>query len=99
MEDERRLYRLNGVAHVAETINEELLPPDKRKLYTVHFTWFHERFRVLLADAFEETMRIYARAYIIMLLSTKLLMEKSGNRVHLWWLPFVARFDDMGTYS
>ncbi|RYR21659.1 hypothetical protein Ahy_B03g066970 [Arachis hypogaea] len=38
----------------------ELPPPDKRKLYTVHFTWFHERFKVLSADAFEETVRIYA---------------------------------------
>ncbi|QHO32620.1 uncharacterized protein DS421_8g251390 [Arachis hypogaea] len=57
--------------------------PDKRKLYTVHFTWFHERFRVLPADASEETVRIYARAYIMMILSTKLFMDKSANRVHL----------------
>ncbi|XP_072087060.1 serine/threonine-protein phosphatase 7 long form homolog [Arachis hypogaea] len=141
MEDERRLYRLNGVAHVARTINEEdvayqlglpvdgqpvsgcmtdfhlhiegarpawewfqelfgeLPPPDKRKLYTVHFTWFHKRFRVLPADASEETVRIYAHGYIMMLLLTQLFMDKSGNRVHLWWLPFVARFDDIGSYS
>ncbi|RYR26835.1 hypothetical protein Ahy_B02g061147 [Arachis hypogaea] len=50
-----------------------------------------EWFRVLPANAFEETVRIYARAYIMMLLSTQLLMDKSGNRVHLRWLPFVAR--------
>ncbi|RYR07599.1 hypothetical protein Ahy_B05g074993 isoform G [Arachis hypogaea] len=104
MEDERWLYRLDGVAHVAGTIDEEdlfgeLPPPDKRKLYTVHFTWFHERFRVLPADASEETMHIYARAYIMMLLSTQLFMYKSANRVHHLWLPFVARLDDMGSYS
>ncbi|RYR10978.1 hypothetical protein Ahy_B05g079469 [Arachis hypogaea] len=103
MEDERLLYRLDGVAHVAGTIDAELFgelpPPDKRKLYTVHFTWFHERFRVLPADASEETVRIYARVYIMMLLSTKLFMDKSANRVHLCWLPFVARLDDMGSYS
>ncbi|RYR78989.1 hypothetical protein Ahy_A01g003847 [Arachis hypogaea] len=23
----------------------------------------------------------------------------SGNWVHIWWLPFVARLDDMGSYS
>ncbi|RYR10589.1 hypothetical protein Ahy_B05g079025 [Arachis hypogaea] len=99
MEDERRLYRLDGVAHVAGTIDAELPPPDKRKLYTVHLTWFHERFKVLPADASEETVRIYARTYIMMLLSTQLFMDKSANRVHLRWLSFVARLDDMGSYS
>ncbi|RYR01328.1 hypothetical protein Ahy_B06g080194 [Arachis hypogaea] len=83
MEDERRLYRFDGVAHVAGTIDEELPPPDERKLYTVHFTWFHERFRVLPADASKETVRIYARSYIMMLLSTQLFMDNSVNRVHL----------------
>ncbi|RYQ88331.1 hypothetical protein Ahy_B09g095585 isoform A [Arachis hypogaea] len=82
-----------------EELFGELPPPDKRKLYTVHFTWFHEQFRVLPADASEETVRIYARAYIMMLLSTQLFMDKSANRVHLRWLPFVARLDDMGSYS
>ncbi|RYR19832.1 hypothetical protein Ahy_B03g064723 isoform C [Arachis hypogaea] len=82
-----------------EELFGELPPPDKRKLYTVHFTWFHDRFRVLPADASEETVRIYARAYIMMLLSTQLFMDKSANRVHLRWLPFVARLDDMGSYS
>ncbi|RYR17843.1 hypothetical protein Ahy_B03g062518 [Arachis hypogaea] len=82
-----------------EKLFGELPPPDKRKLYTVHFTWFHERFRVLPADASEETVRIYARAYITMLLSTQLFMDKSANRVHIRWLPFVARLYDMGSYS
>ncbi|RYR39421.1 hypothetical protein Ahy_A09g044953 [Arachis hypogaea] len=103
IEDERRLYQLNGVAHVAGTIKEELFgelpPPDKRKLYTVYFTWFHECFRVLPADASEETVRIYVRAYIMMLLSIQLFMDKSGNRVHLRWLPFVVRLDDIGSYT
>ncbi|RYQ97977.1 hypothetical protein Ahy_B08g094052 [Arachis hypogaea] len=66
---------------------------------TVHFTWFHERFRVLPPDASEETVRIYARAYIMMLLSTQLFGDKSVNRVHIRWLPFVANLDDMGRYS
>ncbi|XP_072084456.1 protein MAIN-LIKE 1-like [Arachis hypogaea] len=82
-----------------EDLFGELPPPDKRKLYTVHFTWFHERFRLLPADASEDTVCIYARAYIMMLLSTQLFMDKSANRVHLRWLPFVAKLDDMGSYS
>ncbi|RYR15763.1 hypothetical protein Ahy_B04g072693 [Arachis hypogaea] len=61
----------------------ELPPPNKVKQMTVHFTWFHERFRVLPADATEETVRICARAYIMMLLSTQLFGDKSANRVHI----------------
>ncbi|RYR48352.1 hypothetical protein Ahy_A07g034381 [Arachis hypogaea] len=74
-------------------------PPNKVKQMTVHFTWFHERFKVLPPDASEETVRIYAWAYIMMLLSTQLFGDKSANRVHIRWLPFVANLDDMGRYS
>ncbi|RYR52516.1 hypothetical protein Ahy_A06g027427 [Arachis hypogaea] len=51
-----------------------LSPPNKVKQMMVHFTWFHERFRVLPADASEET----------------LFGDKSVNRVHLCWLPYLA---------
>ncbi|RYR54884.1 hypothetical protein Ahy_A06g030147 [Arachis hypogaea] len=57
MEDEDRLYRLNGVAHVVGYIDAE-------------------RFWVLPADATDETVRIYARAYILMLLSSQLFADK-----------------------
>ncbi|RYQ94525.1 hypothetical protein Ahy_B08g089458 [Arachis hypogaea] len=75
----------------------ELPPQNKVKRYTVHFTWFHERFRVLPDDATEEIARIYARTFIMMLLSTQLFGDKSENRVHIRWLPFVARLDDMAS--
>ncbi|RYR12436.1 hypothetical protein Ahy_B04g069981 [Arachis hypogaea] len=45
------------------------------------------------------TIRIYEHAYIMMLLSTQLFKDKSANRVHIRWLPFVASLDDMGSYS
>ncbi|QHO40962.1 uncharacterized protein DS421_5g141620 [Arachis hypogaea] len=47
----------------------------------------------------DETVRRYARAYIMMLLSTQLFADKSGNRIHIRWLPYVARLEEMGTYS
>ncbi|RYR31584.1 hypothetical protein Ahy_B01g056410 [Arachis hypogaea] len=77
----------------------ELPPQNNVTQYTVHFTWFHERFRVLPDDPTEDTVRIYARAYIMILLSTQLFSDKSGNRVHIQWLPFVARLDDISSYS
>ncbi|RYR65130.1 hypothetical protein Ahy_A03g011115 isoform F [Arachis hypogaea] len=77
----------------------ELPPQNKVKQMTVCYTWFHERFRVLPADATNETVRIYARAYIMMLLSSQRFADKNANRVHLRWLPYLASLDDLGRYS
>ncbi|RYR70132.1 hypothetical protein Ahy_A03g016646 [Arachis hypogaea] len=77
----------------------ELPTPNKVKQMTVYFTWFHERFRVLSADATEDTIRIYTRAYMMVLLSTQLFGDKSANRVYIRWLSFVANLDDIESYS
>ncbi|XP_052113884.1 protein MAIN-LIKE 1-like [Arachis duranensis] len=77
----------------------ELPPQNKVKQMTVCYTWFHERIRVLPADASEETVRIYARAYILMLLSSQLFVDKNANRFHLRWLPYLASLDDLDRYS
>ncbi|RYR07731.1 hypothetical protein Ahy_B05g075145 [Arachis hypogaea] len=47
----------------------------------------------------DKTVRRYACAYIMMLLGTQLFADKSGNRIHIRWLPYVARLEEMGTYS
>ncbi|XP_015955666.1 protein MAIN-LIKE 1-like [Arachis duranensis] len=47
----------------------------------------------------EKTVRHFAHAYIMMLLGTQLFADKSGNRIHIRWLPYVARLEEMGTYS
>ncbi|RYR16002.1 hypothetical protein Ahy_B04g072985 isoform B [Arachis hypogaea] len=44
-------------------------------------------------------LQLYARAYIMMLLGTQLFGDKSGTRIHIRWLPNVARLEDMGGYS
>ncbi|RYR13188.1 hypothetical protein Ahy_B04g070302 isoform B [Arachis hypogaea] len=67
--------------------------------YTVSFSWFQNKFRFLLANALEATVQIYARGYIMMLLSTALFADKSGARVHLRWIPYVADLDGLGKYS
>ncbi|RYR36006.1 hypothetical protein Ahy_A10g051071 isoform B [Arachis hypogaea] len=58
-----------------------------------------EWFRELFADVGEETVRIYARAYIMMLLSSQLFADKNVNRIHLRWLPYLASMDELGRYS
>ncbi|RYR15857.1 hypothetical protein Ahy_B04g072791 [Arachis hypogaea] len=80
-DDPGRLYRLDGVAHIAGVINDE------------------ETFGECPEEADEETVRRFTRAYIMMLLGTQLFDDKSGNRIHIRWLPFVARLEEMGGYS
>ncbi|RYR31062.1 hypothetical protein Ahy_B01g055842 [Arachis hypogaea] len=94
-----RLYRLDGVAHIARVINEEellgVLPPANQiQKFAVNCSWFQETFGECPEGADEETVRRYARAYIMMLLGTQLFADKSGNRIHIRWLPYVARLED-----
>ncbi|XP_072064217.1 protein MAIN-LIKE 1-like [Arachis hypogaea] len=55
--------------------------------YAVNCSWFQETFGECPEGADEETVRRFARAYIMMLLGTQLFADKSG------------RLDEMGTYS
>ncbi|RYR63482.1 hypothetical protein Ahy_A04g021295 [Arachis hypogaea] len=92
-DDSGRLYRLDGVAHIAGVINDEV------QKFTVNYSWFQETFGECPDGADEETVRRFARAYIMMLLGTQLFADKSGNRIHIRWLPYVARLEEMGGYS
>ncbi|XP_020992592.1 serine/threonine-protein phosphatase 7 long form homolog [Arachis duranensis] len=59
----------------------------------------YETFGECPDGADEETVRRFARAYMMMLLGTQLFADKSGNRIHIRWLPYVARLEEMGGYS
>ncbi|QHO46703.1 uncharacterized protein DS421_6g189880 [Arachis hypogaea] len=74
-------------------------PPSQVQKYAVNCSWFQETFGECPEDADDETVRRYARAYIMMLLGTQLFADKSGNRIHIRWLPYVARLEELGTYS
>ncbi|XP_029147428.1 protein MAIN-LIKE 1-like [Arachis hypogaea] len=74
-------------------------PPCQVQKYAVNCSWFQETFGECPDGADDETVRRYARAYIMMLLGTQLFGDKSGNRIHIRWLPYVARLEEMGTYS
>ncbi|RYR56359.1 hypothetical protein Ahy_A05g022074 [Arachis hypogaea] len=92
-DDPGRLYRLDGVAHIAGVINDEV------QKFAVNCTWFQETFGECPDGADEETVRRFACAYIMMLLGTQLFADKSGNRIHIRWLPYVARLEEMGHYT
>ncbi|XP_072064211.1 serine/threonine-protein phosphatase 7 long form homolog [Arachis hypogaea] len=74
-------------------------PPSQVQKYAVNCSWFQETFGECPEDADEDTVRRYARAYIMMLLGTQLFADKSGNRIHIRWLPYVVRLEELGTYS
>ncbi|XP_072064286.1 protein MAIN-LIKE 1-like [Arachis hypogaea] len=67
--------------------------------FMVKCTWMQETFSEIPQGADDETVRRYARAYIMMLLLMQLFGDKSGTRLHIRWLPYVARLEDMGRYS
>ncbi|XP_072061975.1 serine/threonine-protein phosphatase 7 long form homolog [Arachis hypogaea] len=67
--------------------------------FAVNCTWFQEAFGECPEGADEETVRRYACAYIMMLLGTQLFADKSGNHIHIRWLPYVARLEEMGSYN
>ncbi|XP_057720150.1 protein MAIN-LIKE 1-like [Arachis stenosperma] len=89
--------------HSALVWFEELLgvipPLSQVQKFVVNCTWFQETFGECPEGADEETVRRFARAYIMMLLGTQLFVDKSGNRIHIRWLPYVARLEEMGSYS
>ncbi|QHN87225.1 uncharacterized protein DS421_16g553190 [Arachis hypogaea] len=74
-------------------------PPSQVQKYAVNCSWFQETFGECPEDADDDTVRRYVRAYIMMLLGTQLFADKSGNRIHIRWLPYVARLEELSTYS
>ena len=50
-------------------------------------------------DVTEIQVHQYARYYILVLLGEKILMDKSGDRVHLMFLEFLRNFRDPPQYS
>ncbi|XP_072080946.1 protein MAIN-LIKE 1-like [Arachis hypogaea] len=61
-----------------------VLPPANQiQKFAVNCTWFQKTFGECPEGADEET----------------LFADKSGNRIHIRWLPFVARLEEIGGYS
>ncbi|RYR39432.1 hypothetical protein Ahy_A09g044972 [Arachis hypogaea] len=76
-----------------------LPPPSQIQKFAVNCSWFQETFGECPEGADEATVRRFARAYIMMLLGMQLFADKSGNHIHIRWLPYVARLEEMGGYS
>ncbi|KAL9674930.1 hypothetical protein QQ045_003129 [Rhodiola kirilowii] len=74
--------------------------PDRPKLKSMGSkTWFDDYLNNMLADADEETLKKYARAYILCLLGLTLMEDLSGDQVALHYLPLLADLDNIRRYS
>ncbi|XP_015965368.1 protein MAIN-LIKE 1-like [Arachis duranensis] len=77
-----------------------VIPPSSQvQKFAVNCSWFQKTFGECPEGANEDTVRRFARAYIMMLLGTQLFADKFGNHIHIRWLPYVARIEEMGSYS
>ena len=77
-----------------------VVPPDDRLHGSrLSLVWLTEHFQDLAFDADEAAIQCYARAYILQLMGGCLFMDKSGNNMHLLFLPLLADFEMAGQYS
>ena len=65
----------------------------------LRLTWLIEHFPSLPPDADVESVRCYARAFILQLIGGFLFADKSNNRVHLMFLPLLEDLGVTDTYS
>ncbi|RYR45340.1 hypothetical protein Ahy_A07g031180 [Arachis hypogaea] len=67
--------------------------------FTMRCSWMQDTFGEIPDGTDDATIRRYAWAYIVMLLETLLFGDKSGTHLHIQWLPYVAKLEDMNGYS
>uniref|UniRef100_A0A2N9G3G5 Aminotransferase-like plant mobile domain-containing protein n=1 Tax=Fagus sylvatica TaxID=28930 RepID=A0A2N9G3G5_FAGSY len=72
-------------------------PPNKLDGSRLNMKWLQDTFGVLPDDANEVTVQQYIRAYILELLGGSYFADKSGEKVHLMFLPMLEDFDAAGT--
>ncbi|XP_072067007.1 protein MAIN-LIKE 1-like [Arachis hypogaea] len=83
---------------------EELLGevPDRHvgtTKYNIKLKWLRSRLQQMPLDSPEDAVVRYARCYIMYLLGGVLLPDKANNTVHICYLPLLANYDAISTYS
>ncbi|RYR00083.1 hypothetical protein Ahy_B07g088138 [Arachis hypogaea] len=98
-----------GGAFVTLAMVEQLLgakPPvaaqqavQRKESFTLKLVWLRDRVRQMSPTDNSETLRQYARCYIMLLLGGYLLTDKSNNLVHVRWLPLLWDFAECRALS
>ncbi|QHO00311.1 uncharacterized protein DS421_13g405440 [Arachis hypogaea] len=67
--------------------------------YNIKLKWLRTRLQQMPLELDDNGLMQYARCYILYLLGGVLLPDKANNTVHVRYLPLLADFDAIGTYS
>ncbi|XP_057730523.1 protein MAIN-LIKE 1-like [Arachis stenosperma] len=67
--------------------------------YNIKLKWLKSRLQQMPLDFPEEVVVRYARCYIMYLLGGVLLLDQANNTIHVCYLPFLANYDAISTYS
>ncbi|KAL5187570.1 Serine/threonine-protein phosphatase 7 long form [Glycine soja] len=65
----------------------------------VKLSWLVHHFAQINNDDDEEQVRRFARAWILRFIGGVLFIDKSSNKVSLWYLQFLRDFEECGTYA
>ena len=74
-------------------------PPELLDGQRLSVPWLAETFHELADDADDETVRCFARAYILRLIGGYLMPDRTGHRVSLMYLSLLGDFQSAGQYS
>ncbi|QHN92446.1 uncharacterized protein DS421_17g583820 [Arachis hypogaea] len=67
--------------------------------YNIKLKWHKTRLQQMPLNLPDDVLIQYARCYILYLLGDMLLPDKANNTVHVRYLPLLADFDAISTYS
>ncbi|RYR72721.1 hypothetical protein Ahy_A02g006936 isoform B [Arachis hypogaea] len=70
----------------------------RNESFTLKLIWLCDRVRQMPLTDDPETLRQYARCYIMLLIGGYLLIDKSNNLVHIRWLPLLRDFAECWDY-
>ncbi|RYR34808.1 hypothetical protein Ahy_A10g049846 [Arachis hypogaea] len=98
-ENLNRLDVLHIVAHLIHKPARVLTPHGTLVDVFTSEPWVRSRLQQMPLDAVDDVMIQYARCYIMYLLGVVLLPDKANNIVHVRYLPLLADFDAISSYS
>ncbi|RYR24862.1 hypothetical protein Ahy_B02g058415 [Arachis hypogaea] len=102
-ENDGVINRLNEISHYVGTVDFQWLlgarPPvapqqaaQRKESFMLKLVWLRDRVRQMPPTDNPETLRQYARCYIMILIGGYLMTDKLNNLVHLRWLPLLVDF-------
>ncbi|RYR75841.1 hypothetical protein Ahy_A01g000426 [Arachis hypogaea] len=109
VKNDRDINRLNETTYYAGAADFNLLgarPPvaaqqaaQRKESFTLKLVWLRDHVRQMSQTNDPETLRQYARCYIMLLIKGYLMTDKSNMLVHLRWLPLLRDFAECRAFS